>query len=247
MAQDYRTPYSVGTGTVAAERDAGLRAHMLHVYNYMASGVLLTGIIALLVSNMAVTDAGQLTTFGQAIYLSPLKWVVIFSPLALVMVMSFGLNKLSLFALQASYWGYAALMGLSLSSIFLMYTGESIAKVFFITAGMFGALSLYGYTTKRDLGPVGKFLFMGLIGILIASIVNIFMASSMMSFVISVIGVVVFAGLTAYDTQKIKELYYAGYGEEQTAKLSIMGALSLYLDFINIFLMMLRLFGSSRE
>ncbi|MGE0665995.1 MAG: Bax inhibitor-1/YccA family protein [Sphingomonadales bacterium] len=246
MAQDYRAPYSVGTGT-AAEIDRGLRAHMLHVYNYMASGVLLTGIVAMLVSNLAVTDGGQLTALGQAIYLSPLKWVVILSPLAMVMVMSFGLNKLSLFALQASFWGFATLMGVSLSSIFLMYTGESIAKVFFITAGMFGALSLYGYTTKRDLGPIGKFLFMGLIGIIIASIVNIFMASSMMSFVISVIGVVVFAGLTAYDTQKIKELYYAGYGEEQTAKLSIMGALSLYLDFINLFMMLLRLFGSSRE
>jgi len=220
---------------------------MLHVYNYMASGVLLTGIVALLVSNIAVTDAGQLTSFGQAIYLSPLKWAVILSPLALVMVMSFGLNKLSLFALQATFWVYAGLMGLSLSSIFLMYTGESIAKVFFISAGMFGGLSLFGYTTKKDLGPVGKFMFMGLIGILIASVVNIFMASSMMSFVISVIGVVVFAGLTAYDTQKIKELYYAGYGEEQTAKLSLMGALSLYLDFINLFMMLLRLFGNSRN
>jgi FtsH-binding integral membrane protein len=246
MAQDYRTPYSVGAGT-AAEIDSGLRSHMLHVYNYMASGVLLTGIIALLVSNMAVTAGGELSAFGQAIYLSPLKWVVIFAPLAMVMLMSFGLNKLSLFALQASFWVYAGLMGLSLSSIFLMYTGESIARVFFISAGMFGGLSLFGYTTKKDLGPVGKFMFMGLIGIIIASLVNIFLASSMMSFVISVIGVVVFAGLTAYDTQKIKELYYAGYGEEQTAKLSIMGALSLYLDFINLFLMLLRLFGSQRN
>ncbi len=246
MAQDYRAPYSVGTGT-AAEIDRGLRAHMLHVYNYMASGVLLTGIVAMLISNLAVTDGGQLTALGQAIYMSPLKWVVMLSPLAMVMVMSFGLNKLSLFALQASFWGFAALMGLSLSSIFLMYTGESIAKVFFITAGMFGALSLYGYTTKRDLGPVGKFLFMGLIGILIASIVNIFMASTMMSFVISVIGVLVFAGLTAYDTQRIKDMYYEGHGQEALAKLSIMGALSLYLDFINLFMMLLRLFGSSRE
>ena len=246
MAQDYRTPYSVGTGT-AADIDRGLRAHMLHVYNYMASGVLLTGIIAMVISNMAVTDSGELTALGQAIYLSPLKWVVMLSPLALVMVMSFGLNKLNLFALQATYWAYAALMGLSLSSIFLMYTGESIAKVFFISAAMFGSLSLYGYTTKRDLGPLGKFMFMGLIGIIIASVVNIFMASSMMSFVISVIGVIVFAGLTAYDTQKIKELYYAGYGEEQTAKLSLMGALSLYLDFINLFMMLLRLFGNSRN
>lgn len=246
MAQDYRTPYSVGTGT-AADIDRGLRAHMLHVYNYMASGVLLTGIVAMVISNMAVTDSGELTALGQAIYLSPLKWVVMLSPLALVMVMSFGLNKLSLFALQASFWGFAALMGLSLSSIFLMYTGESIAKVFFITAAMFGSLSLYGYTTKRDLGPVGKFMFMGLIGIIIASVVNIFMASSMMSFVISVIGVIVFAGLTAYDTQRIKELYFEGHGEEQAAKLSLMGALSLYLNFINMFMMLLRLFGTARE
>ena len=246
MAQDYRTPYSVGTGT-AAEIDSGLRAHMLHVYNYMASGVLLTGIVALLISNFAVTGTGELTSLGQALYLSPLKWVVMFAPLAMVMVMSFGLNKLSIFALQASFWGFAGLMGLSLSSIFLMYTGESVARVFFISAAMFGGLSLFGYTTKRDLGPVGKFMFMGLIGILIASIVNIFMASSMMSFVISVIGVIVFAGLTAYDTQKVKEMYYEGHGQEQMAKLSIMGALTLYLDFINLFLMMLRLFGSQRN
>lgn len=246
MAQDYRTPYSVGAGT-AAEIDQGLRSYMLGVYNYMASGVLLTGIIALLVSNMAVTDAGELTSFGQAIYMSPLKWVVLFSPLGLVLLMSFGVNKLSVFALQATFWVYAALMGLSLSSIFMIYTGESIARVFFISAAMFGSLSLYGYTTKRDLGPVGKFLFMGLIGIIIASVVNLFVASSMLSFVVSVIGVLVFAGLTAYDTQRIKEQYYEGHGEETLAKLSLMGALTLYLDFINLFLMMLRLFGSSRE
>ncbi|MEN3951956.1 Bax inhibitor-1/YccA family protein [Iodidimonas sp. SYSU 1G8] len=220
---------------------------MLGVYNYMASGVLLTGIIALLVSNMAVTDAGELTSFGQAIYMSPLKWVVLFAPLGLVLLMSFGVNKLSVFALQATFWVYAALMGLSLSSIFMIYTGESIARVFFISAAMFGSLSLYGYTTKRDLGPVGKFLFMGLIGIIIASVVNLFVASSMLSFVVSVIGVLVFAGLTAYDTQRIKEQYYEGHGEETLAKLSLMGALTLYLDFINLFLMMLRLFGSSRE
>jgi FtsH-binding integral membrane protein len=246
MAQDYRTPYSVGAGT-AAEIDQGLRSYMLGVYNYMASGVLLTGIIALLVSNMAVTDAGELTSFGQAIYVSPLKWVVLFAPVGLVLLMSFGMNKLSVFALQATFWLYAGLMGLSLSSIFMIYTGESIARVFFISAAMFGSLSLYGYTTKRDLGPVGKFLFMGLIGIIIASVVNLFVASSMLSFVVSVIGVLVFAGLTAYDTQRIKEQYYEGHGEETLAKLSLMGALTLYLDFINLFLMMLRLFGSSRE
>jgi FtsH-binding integral membrane protein len=219
---------------------------MLHVYNYMASGVLLTGIVALLVANLSFAN-GQPTALGTALFLSPLRWVVIFAPLAMVMVMSFGLNKLSVFALQACFWVFATLMGVSLSTIFLVYAGESIAKVFFISAAMFGGLSLYGYTTKRDLGPVGKFLFMGLIGIFIASLVNIFLGSSMMSFVISVIGVVVFAGLTAYDTQKIKELYYEGHGHEQLAKLSIMGALSLYLDFINLFLMLLRLFGSSRE
>lgn len=246
MAQDYRTPYSVGAGT-AAEIDQGLRSYMLGVYNYMASGVLLTGIIALLVSNMAVTDAGELTSFGQAIYVSPLKWVVLFAPVGLVLLMSFGMNKLSVFALQATFWLYAGLMGLSLSSIFMIYTGESIARVFFISAAMFGSLSLYGYTTKRDLGPIGKFLFMGLIGIIIASVVNLFVASSMLSFVVSVIGVLVFAGLTAYDTQRIKEQYYEGHGEETLAKLSLMGALTLYLDFINLFLMMLRLFGSSRE
>jgi FtsH-binding integral membrane protein len=245
MAQDYRAPYSVGAGT-AAEIDQGLRSHMLHVYNYMASGVLLTGIVALLTANMAVVD-GQLTQLGALLYNSPLKWVVMLSPLALVMVMSFGLNKLSLFALQASFWVFAALMGLSLSSIFLVFTGESIARVFFISAAAFGGLSLFGYTTKRDLSGWGSFLIMGLIGIIIASLVNLFLASSMMEFVISVIGVLVFAGLTAYDTQRIKELYFANLGSEQTAKLSIMGALSLYLDFINLFMMLLRLFGSSRE
>ncbi|MBI1179565.1 MAG: BAX inhibitor (BI)-1/YccA family protein [Alphaproteobacteria bacterium] len=245
MAQDYRTPYRVGAGS-AAEIDRGLRSHMLHVYNYMASGVLLTGIIALVFAHLAVSD-GQITSVGQAIYLSPLKWLVMFSPLAMVMVMSFGLNKLSLFALQACFWVFAGLMGVSLSSIFLAFTGESIARVFFITAASFGALSLYGYTTKKDLSGWGSFLFMGLIGIVIASLVNLFLGSTMLQFAISVIGVLVFAGLTAYDTQKIKELYYANLGHEAMAKLSIMGALRLYLDFINLFLMLLRLFGSSRN
>jgi hypothetical protein len=245
MAQDYRTPYRVGSGT-GAEIDQGLRSHMLHVYNYMASGVLLTGIIALAFARMAV-DANGLTPLGQAVYGSPLMWVIMFSPLVMVMVMSFGLNKLSLFALQACFWAFAALMGVSLSSIFLAYTDASIARVFFIAAAAFGGLSLYGYTTKKDLSGWGSFLFMGLIGIVIASVVNIFLGSSMLEFAISVIGVLVFAGLTAYDTQKIKELYYQNYGAEQTAKLSIMGALSLYLDFINLFLMLLRLFGSSRN
>ncbi len=247
MAQEYRTPYSVGAGT-AAEIDQGLRSHMLRVYNYMASGVLLTAIVSYLFANTPALLGlvyAQTATGGYAPTI--LGWIVMFSPLAMILVMNFGLNKLSMFALQASFWVFATLMGISLSTIFLAYTGNSIATVFLVSASMFAALSLYGYTTKKDLGPVGKFMFMGLIGILVASVVNIFLGSGMMSFVISVIGVVVFAGLTAYDTQKIKELYYAGYGEEQTAKLSIMGALSLYLDFINLFLMLLRLFGSSRD
>jgi FtsH-binding integral membrane protein len=247
MAQEYRAPYGVGTGT-AAEFDAGLRAHMLHVYNYMASGVLLTGILAyafahtpaLLALVYQVNEAGRVSP-------TLLGWIAMFSPLALILVMQLGLNRLSLGALQASFWAFAGLMGVSLSSIFLQFTGESIARVFFITAASFGALSLYGYTTKRDLGPLGKFLFMGLIGILIASVVNIFLASSMMQFVISVLGVLIFAGLTAYDTQKVKELYYAGYGQDTTAKLSILGALTLYLDFINLFIMLLQLFGARRD
>ncbi|MFN3233235.1 MAG: Bax inhibitor-1/YccA family protein [Alphaproteobacteria bacterium] len=248
MAEQYGRRYSVNTGAAsAAEIDQGLRAHMLKIYNYMASGVLLTGVVAMVFSQMAVVDTAagqQLTSFGEAIYLSPLKWVIMLSPLALVMVMSFGLNKLSTFALQASFWAFAALMGASISSIFLQFTDASIARIFFVTAGAFAGLSLYGYTTKKDLSAWGSFLIMGVIGILIASVVNIFIESSMMSFIISVIGVLVFAGLTAYDTQRCKEMYYQGHGTEAMAKLSIMGALSLYLNFINMFLFLLQLFGN---
>ena len=197
-----------------AVMDEGLRAYMLKVYNYMATGVLLTGIIALLTFKMSVvTDASGsivgLTQMGNAIYMSGLKWLVMLAPLGIVFYMSFGINKMSASKAQTTFWIFAALMGLSLSSILLIYTGMSVTRVFFITSATFGAMSIYGYTTKRDLTKLGSFLMMGLIGIIIASIVNIFMKSSMMYFVISILGVLIFVGLTAYDTQKIKNMYTA--------------------------------------
>jgi FtsH-binding integral membrane protein len=235
MADNLRQQFSID-GATSVDIDQGLRSHMLKVYNYMASGVLLTGIVAMFVA--------QSPALLSAIFSGPQAYVVMFSPFIMVLVMSFGINKLSTFALQACYWVFAGLMGLSLSTVLLAYTGESVARVFFITAATFGSLSLYGYTTKKSLSGMGSFLFMGLIGLIIASIVNIFMQSSMMEFVISVIGVLIFAGLTAYDTQKIKQMYFEGHGTEALSKLSIMGALKLYLDFINMFLFLLRLFGS---
>jgi len=222
----------------AAQIDTGLRAHMLRVYNYMASGVALTGIVAMLVASSP--------TLINAIFGTPLAWVMMLAPLAFVLVLSFGIHRLSLFASQALFWLFAAVMGLSLSTIFLVYTGESIARVFFITAAAFGCLSLWGYTTKRDISGWGSFLFMGLIGIVIASVVNLFMQSSAMQFAISVIGVLVFAGLTAYDTQKIKNEYSELHDQETSGKLAVMGALLLYLDFINLMMMLLHLFGNRR-
>ena len=191
--------------------DQGLRSYMLKVYNYMASGVLLTGFIALAFFKMAVvtSDGGQivgLTNFGNTIYTSGLKWVIMLAPLAIVFYMSFGIAKMSAAKAQTTFWIFAALMGASLSSIFLMYTGTSITRVFFITSGTFGAMSIYGYTTKRDLTKLGSFLMMGLFGIIIASLVNIFMQSHMMHMIITYAGVLIFVGLTAYDTQKIKEM-----------------------------------------
>ena len=230
--------------------DQGLREYMLKVYNYMASGVLLTGFIALAFFKMSVvSDGGQiigLTSFGNAIYASGLKWIIMLAPLAVVFYMSFGIAKMSAAKAQTTFWVFAALMGASLSSIFLIYTGASITRVFFITAGTFGAMSIYGYTTKRDLTKLGSFLMMGLFGIIIASLVNIFMKSSMMYFVISIIGVLVFVGLTAYDTQKIKNMYLVSDSGELMGKKAVMGALTLYLDFINLFIMLLRLFGQRR-
>jgi FtsH-binding integral membrane protein len=232
--------------------DAGLRSYMLSIYNYMASGVLLTGIIALLVSSnpallsvfFSETGGGN----GRAAQYGPtlLGWIAMLSPLAMVLVMNFGVNKLSEGALKATFWAYCALMGVSLSTIFLAYTGASIATTFFVSAASFGALSLYGYTTKKDLSAFGKFLFMGLVGILIASIANMFLKSSGLDLAVSILGVLIFAGFTAYDTQRLKELYYQVQGSDMAGKTAVLGALTLYLDFINLFLFLLRFLGDRR-
>ena len=220
------------SSTSEAIIDQGLRAYMLKVYNYMGSGVLLTGVIALMFFKMAVvtSDGGEiigLTNFGNSIYNSGLKWVIMLAPLAVVFYMSFGIAKMSAAKAQTTFWVFAALMSASLSSIFLMYTGASITRVFFITAGTFGAMSIYGYTTKKDLTKLGSFLMMGLFGIIIASLVTIFMKSTMMYFVISILGVLIFVGLTAYDTQKIKNMYMASDSGELMGKKAVMGANSL--------------------
>ena len=231
--------------------DEGLRSYMLKVYNYMSSGIFLTGIISLLLFKLSVITDSEgtitgLTNVGNALYNSALMWVVMLAPLGVVIYMSFGIAKMSSSKAQTVFWIFAALMGASLSSIFLVYTGASITRVFFITAGTFAAMSIYGYTTKKDLTRLGSFLMMGLIGIIIASIVNIFMKSTMMYFVISIIGVLIFVGLTAYDTQKIKNMYLVSDSGEVMGKKAVMGALTLYLDFINLFIMLLRLFGQRR-
>jgi uncharacterized protein len=229
--------------------DAGLRAYMIRVYNYMAAGVALTGLVAWLTFSAAVvqTSAGlQLTAFGQAVFQGPLMWVLILAPLGLVFAISFGINRLQPGTALMLFFIYAGSLGLSLASIGLVYTHESIARVFFISAASFGALSLYGYTTRRDLTGIGSFMFMGLIGIIIASLVNIFLKSSGLDWAISVIGVLVFAGLTAYDTQSIKEMYSPMDDGTVGGRKAVMGALRLYLDFINLFLMLLRLFGDRR-
>jgi FtsH-binding integral membrane protein len=223
--------------------DQGLRSYMLKVYNLMALGLVITGLAAFSTWQLAV-EGGQLTAFGTALYASPLRWVVMLAPLGMVFFLSFRIHKMSVAAAQTTFWIYAALMGLSLSSIFLVFTGQSIVQTFFVTAASFGALSLYGYTTKRDLTAMGSFLIMGLFGLIIASIVNIFLASSAMAFAISVIGVLIFAGLTAYDTQKIKEMYFDGDDTAVMGRKAIMGALTLYLDFVNLFMFMLQFLGN---
>jgi uncharacterized protein len=218
--------------------DVGLRDYMLRIYNYMASGLALTGIVAYVFAQSGLYIA---------IARTPLIWLVMLAPLGLVMWLSYGINRMQASTAQALFWVYAALMGVSLASVFLVFTGESVARVFFITAGTFGAMSLYGYTTQRDLSQWGSFLFMGLIGIIIASLVNIFLASSALQFAISVIGVIVFVGLTAFDTQQIKEMYFENDDAQTAGKKAIMGALRLYLDFINLFMMLLQLFGARRD
>ena len=228
--------------------DQGLRSYMLKVYNYMASALLLTGFVALLTFKLAVQSLEPLvlSNFGNSLYNSGLAWVVMLAPLGVIIYMSFGIAKMNVAKAQSVFWVFAALMGLSLSSIFVAYTGTSITRVFFITAGTFGLMSIYGYTTNSDLTKFGSFLIMGLIGILIASVVNIFMKSPMMYFVISILGVLIFVGLTAYDTQKIKNMYLESDSGELIGKKAVMGALTLYLDFINLFIMILRLFGQRR-
>ena len=231
--------------------DQGLRAYMLKVYNYMTTGLLLTGLVAYFFGKASIVtgDSGEIigvTAIGATLFGSPLKWIVMLAPLGIVFYMSFGIRKMSAAKAQTVFWVFAALMGLSLSWILLVYTGVSVARVFFITSATFGAMSIYGYTTKRDLTKLGSFLMMGLIGIIIASVVNIFMKSTMMYFVISILGVLIFVGLTAYDTQKIKNMYLATDSGELMGKKAVMGALTLYLDFINLFIMLLRLFGQRR-
>lgn len=228
--------------------DAGLRRHMLSIYNYMASGVLLTGVVALMTA-----QSGLAIQFAQG----PMMWLVALAPLAIVFAMSFGQNRFSQGTLQAMFWGFAVLMGLSLSTIFLVYTGASVAATFFAAAGAFAGLSLFGYTTKKDLSAWGSFLIMGVIGLIIASVINIFLQSEALMWAVSFIGVLIFAGLTAYDTQRLKSEYLTIQQMKVTnpgvaaaypvGKMVIMGALTLYLDFINMFLFLLRFMGANRE
>jgi len=239
--QDPQTT-GVNTATVGvprAARDVGLRSHMLKVYNYMASGVLLTGIVSLLFFSSGYAEQIML---GGGI----LPWIIILSPLAIVFAMSFGVNRMATSTLQMLFWAFATLMGLSMSTLFLVYTGTSIAQTFFATAAAFLGLSLYGYTTKRDLSGFGTFLIMGVVGLLVAMLINMFLQSSAMALAISAIGVLLFAGLTAYDTQRIKSMYIQLQGSEFLGKAAIMGALSLYLDFINMFQFLLSFMGNRR-
>jgi FtsH-binding integral membrane protein len=233
-------PATIGVGRDSVAFDAGLRSHMLKVYNYMASGILLTGIVALLFSRGGLESPAAQVFINGGI----LAWVIMLSPLALVMIMSFGINRISTPAAQAMFWVYAVLMGLSLSTICLVYTTGSIAETFFATAAAFAGLSLWGYTTKKDLSAFGTFLIMGLVGLIVASLINVFLKSDGMQLVISALGVLIFAGLTAYDTQKIKSMYFAVAGTDFAGKAVVMGALTLYLDFINLFLFLLRFMGS---
>jgi FtsH-binding integral membrane protein len=240
----YRT--AQGVGTRQAVVDEGLRAYMNKVYGLMAVGMGVTAVAAYGISTAAVTPTGELTGLGAAIYTSPLRWVIMFAPLLMVFAFGAAINRLSVSAATGVFYAFAALMGLSISSIFLVYTSVSIVQTFLVTAIAFASLSLYGYTTKKDLSGWGTFLLMGLIGLIVASIVNIFIASSAMQFAISVIGVLIFAGLTAYDTQNIKNTYLqmSGSDADFIGKSAIMGALRLYLDFLNLFMFLLQFMGN---
>jgi len=239
-----QSPYARSAGFAPAARpaavfDEGLRRHMLRIYNYMAGGVALTGLVAFIVAS---TPALYVPIFS-----TPLKWVVMLAPLAFVLFFSFRIERMSAAAAQTAFWAFAAVMGLSLASVFLVFTGLSIARTFFIAAGMFLGMSLYGYTTRRDLTKVSSFLIMGLIGVVIASVVNLFLGSTALQFAISVIGIVVFLGLTAWDTQSIKAQYADHLGAETEQKMAVMGALSLYLNFVNIFQLLLAFTGQREE
>lgn len=234
------TAFASGSDVRGAAYDAGLRSYMLSVYNYMASGILLTGIVALAFATSGA--AAQVFVGG-----GPLSWIIKLAPLGFVFAMSFGQGRMSMPTLQAMFWGFAVSMGLSLSTIFLVYSDVAIAQAFFATAAGFAGLSLYGYTTKRDLSVFGTFLIMGLVGLIVASLLNFFLQSGPLAFVISLVGLLIFAGLTAYDTQRTKSMYAQVAGTEDEGRVVIMAALNLYLDFINMFLFILRLFGSSRN
>ena len=240
--QNWNDPRTSGlnaatVGVPRAARDAGLRSYMLSVYNYMASGVLLTGIVALLFAQSGM--AAQVFTGGGI-----LAWVIILAPLGFIMAMSFGLHRMQTSTLQMLFWAFAAVMGLSMSTIFLVYTGVSIAQTFFAVAAAFAGLSLWGYTTKKDLSGWGTFLIMGVVGLFVAMLINLFLQSPAMMMAISAIGVLLFAGLTAYDTQRIKSLYFQVAGSDMMGKVIIMGALSLYLDFVNMFTFLLSFMGN---
>lgn len=237
-------------GTVAdqASFDVGLRAHMVRVYNYMASGLALSGIVAFgLFSSPELASLFFQVQSGRVVGMNMLGWIAIFAPLGLLLLVSFRAATMSTAAVQAVYWTVTALMGVSLSLLLFRYTGASVARTFFVTAAAFGALSLYGYTTKRDLTAMGKFLFMGVIGLILAGIVNMIWPSGTMSFIISAAGVLIFSGLIAYDTQKIKEQYSEAWGTDMIEKVAVFGALSLYLDFVNLFQFLMSFMGQSRD
>src|SRR5471030_990555 len=249
--QNFNTFNRAGTADVAF--DAGLRAHMIRVYNYMASGLALSGIVAFALFSVpelqniffqtGISRGGNVVVVG----LNVLGWVAILAPMGLLLLVGFRAQQMSVAGVQAVYWAVTALMGVSLSLLLFRYTGASVARTFFVTAASFGALSLYGYTTKRDLTAMGKFLFMGLIGIMLASVVNMFVGSQGLSFIVSILGVLIFSGLIAYDTQKIKEQYAEAWGTEMAEKVAIFGALSLYLDFVNLFQFLMSFMGQSRD
>jgi FtsH-binding integral membrane protein len=252
--------YATGTGfaRTAVQVDQGLRAFMLGVYNNMILGLAISAVVALGINMLAVTsDPAQavarmggvgLTEFGRVLYGTPLMWVVALAPLAFIFLFSFRMDRMSAASARGTFFAFAAVMGASLSTLLIRYTGASVVQVFFITAAAFGSLSLWGYTTHRSLSGIGSFLIMGLVGLILASIVNIFLVSSALQFAISVVGVLIFAGLTAYDTQKLKEMYlYGNFDTEAAAKVSVFGALQLYLDFINMFQFLLALVGNRNE